>query len=182
MKKIVVITVLAGALGWVARADETTADTTATNAAPGASPALAWNPAPASVDYVGRLGVGLIVGEPTGASVKYWFNDKMAVDGAAGWSFHDHSDFYVHGDVLWHDFDLLPVSHGLLPVYFGVGAMGRIRNDNRDNEVGIRVPVGVSYMFDRAPVDVFVEVAPGVDVAPTVRADITGGVGIRYWF
>jgi hypothetical protein len=37
-------------------------------------------------------------------------------------------------------------------------------------------------MFDNAPVDVFAEIAPAVDVSPDVRGEITGGVGIRYWF
>jgi hypothetical protein len=37
-------------------------------------------------------------------------------------------------------------------------------------------------MFDNMPVDVFVEVAPAIDVAPDVRGEVTGGVGIRYWF
>ena len=41
----------------------------------------------------GRFGAGIIIGEPTGASLKYWLNDTMAVDGAFGWSFHDDSGF-----------------------------------------------------------------------------------------
>jgi len=54
----------------------------------------ATNTTPAYRSYTGekRLGVGVIVGEPTGASVKYWLNDTLAVDGAAGWSLHDHTD------------------------------------------------------------------------------------------
>ncbi len=129
-----------------------------------------------------RLGAGLIIGEPTGASVKYWLNDTMAVDGAAGWSWHNHTDFYLHSDVLWHDFDLLPVAQGQLPVYFGLGGLVRFRDANNDNQVGIRVPVGISYIFANAPVDVFAELAPALDVAPNVRGEMMGGVGIRYWF
>jgi hypothetical protein len=128
------------------------------------------------------LGAGIIVGEPTGASLKYWLNDMMAVDGALGWSFRDDSDFYLQSDVLWHNFNLIPVSSGRAPVYFGVGGLVRFRDDNHDDQVGIRVPVVVSYMFDNAPVDVFVEIGPALDVAPDVQGEITGGVGIRYWF
>ena len=139
-------------------------------------------PVNALTDYAGKFGIGAMVGEPTGASLKYWLNDTVAIDGAVGWSFHEDSNLYLHSEVLWHNFDLLPVSHGRLPVYFGVGALARFRDQNHDNEVGIRVPVGLCYLFENAPVDVFVEVAPAIDVAPGVRGEITGGVGVRYWF
>lgn len=128
----------------------------------------------------GRLGAGIILGEPIGASLKYWFNNTLAIDGATGWSSHDDTDLYVHSDVLWHNFDLIPVSRGRMPVYFGVGGLVRFRDNNQDNQVGIRVPVGVSYLFDNAPVDVFVEIGPALDVAPDVQGEITGGGGIRY--
>jgi hypothetical protein len=89
---------------------------------------------------------------------------------------------YLHGDVLWHDFDLIPVSQGRLPLYFGVGGLVRVRDDNYNNQIGVRAPVGLSYMFDNLPVDVFVEVAPAIDLTPAVRGEVTGGIGIRYWF
>ena len=135
-----------------------------------------------SENYAGRLGAGIIIGEPIGGSLKYWFNNTVAIDGAIGWSSHDNTELYVHSDVLWHNFDLIPVSRGRLPVYFGVGGLIRFRDNNEDNQVGIRVPVGLSYMFDNAPVDIFVEIAPAIDVAPNVQGEITGGIGIRYWF
>lgn len=166
----VIVSVAAALSGLKVRADESTAMTT------GSTPTVS------TTSSAGKLGVGLIVGEPTGISAKYWLNDTLALDGAVGWSSHDHTDLYLHSDVLWHNFDLLPVSRGSLPVYFGVGGLVRFRDDNRDNDVGVRVPVGVSYLFDTAPIDVFAEIAPAVDVAPSVRGEITGGVGIHYWF
>lgn len=133
-------------------------------------------------DYVHKLGAGIIIGEPTGGSVKYWLNRNMAVDGAAGWSTHDHSSLYFQGDLLWHQFGLFPINEGRLPLYIGVGGLVRFRDDHRDDQAGVRVPVGVSYMFENTPVDVFAEVAPTLDVAPEARGEITGGVGIRFWF
>ncbi len=35
-----------------------------------------------------RFGAGIILGEPTGVSLKYWLNDTMAIDGAIGASFN----------------------------------------------------------------------------------------------
>ena len=132
-----------------------------------------------------RFGAGIILGEPTGASLKYWLNDTMAIDGAIGASYNDDdnndSDFYLHADVLWHNFDLIKVPKGRLPVYFGIGSLVRFRDDE-DNQVGVRVPVGLSYMFDDAPIDIFAEIGPAIDMAPDVRGEVTGGIGIRFWF
>lgn len=46
-------------------------------------------------DYLARrFEAGAIFGEPTGASLKYWFNDTWAIDGVLGWAFHqDDIDF-----------------------------------------------------------------------------------------
>jgi len=51
-----------------------------------------------SDNYTGRLGAGIIIGEPIGGSLKYWFNDTLAIDGAIGWSSHDDTDLYVHSE------------------------------------------------------------------------------------
>lgn len=170
MNKTTIAAAVAILFGLYARADENTMTTH--DATPSYSVIRSPN----------RFGAGIIVGEPTGASLKYWLNDTLAVDGAVGWSFHDHTDAYFHSDILWHDFDLIPVSQGRLPVYFGAGGMVRFRDDRHDNQVGIRLPVGVSYIFDNTPVDIFAEVAPVIGLAPDVRGEVTGGIGIRYWF
>lgn len=133
-------------------------------------------------DYAGKFGVGILLGEPTGLSAKYWLNDTVAIDGAAGWSYYDNSQFYLHSDLLFHNFDLIPVSKGKMGVYLGGGAFVRFRDEHHDNEAGVRVPVGLDYLFENAPVDIFVEFAPGMDLTPSTRADFSGGIGIRYWF
>jgi len=180
MKKTLLVALLSVGFGVAAYSQSSTTTTSATNlyVQPAPFPPLASN-------YDHRFGAGIILGEPTGFSLKYWLNDRMAVDGALGASFQhsdeDESSFYMHGDVLWHNFDLLPVPSGRLPVYFGVGGLLRVRDD-QDNEVGIRVPVGLSYMFENAPIDVFVEIGPALDLAPNVRGEVTGGIGVRFWF
>lgn len=183
LNRIFLTITLAAAPGLVARATDavsTNANTNAT-AATSAMPKQSYEGS-SDNNYAGHFGAGVTLGEPIGASVKYWFNNTMAIDGALGWSYRDDTDLYLHSDVLWHDFNLIPVSQGRLPFYFGVGALVRFRHGHHDNQAGIRVPVGVSYMFENAPVDVFVEIAPALDVAPSLHGEVTGGIGIRYWF
>jgi hypothetical protein len=136
-----------------------------------------------------KLGLGVILGEPTGFSVKYWLDEEHAIDGAAAWSFWDGDGFQLQGDYLWHNFDLLENPGGVngkLPVYFGVGARlkfrdGEGRHDDDDTVFGIRAPFGISYLFDGEPFDLFAEVAPILDLAPDVELNVSLAVGMRFY-
>ncbi|HEY3761109.1 MAG TPA: hypothetical protein VGN23_05125 [Verrucomicrobiae bacterium] len=132
-------------------------------------------------DFAHSLSAGLMVGEPTGPTVKYFLTDVLAVDGAFGWSPFPHADMEFHADILYHDFNLIHVDEGRLPVYVGAGAFVRFRH-NADNQGGIRIPFGISYMFQDIPVDIFAEVGPAIVLTPDVRGEIVGGIGARYRF
>jgi opacity protein-like surface antigen len=179
MKKVAILAVMAGLIGLVAQAADSVNNRTNGDSTLATTPKSSYS---SDQGHAGRFGAGATFGEPIGADVKYWFNETMAIDGAMGYSFHDNTILYLHSDVLWHDFHLFPVSQGQLPLYFGVGTLARFRNDGNANEVGIRAPVGISYILENAPVDIFMEVAPTLDIAPGVRGEVTGGIGIRYWF
>ena len=133
------------------------------------------------VDGGTRFGVGVILGEPSGLSLKYFLTDTFAVDGALGWSFHNETDFHIHSDALWHIHDLFDTNEGQLSLYFGVGARVKFR-EHAEDRIGVRIPLGVSYKFDRAPVDLFVEVAPIIDFTPSTDGSFSAAVGARYWF
>jgi hypothetical protein len=175
MKKLLLASAMVLAVGTAAKA----ADGSTSGAESSTSNGLTTS---TSTDPLDRpFEAGVIFGEPTGLSLKYWFSDKVAVDGGLGWSFDDDTDLQVHSDVLWHTFELLPVSEGALAFYFGVGVRAQFR-DNRDDVVGIRIPVGVNYLFEQVPVSIFAEVAPVLDVAPDTDGDFMAGIGARYRF
>jgi hypothetical protein len=127
------------------------------------------------------LGAGVMLGEPTGVSLKYWLSETSAIDGVIGWSFSDRDDFQVHSDYLYHLFDVIPIESGRLPLYFGGGLRYKLR-DGRDDLFGIRAVAGLSYHFDDLPIDIFFEAGPILDVAPDVDVRYTVGIGARYWF
>ena len=126
-----------------------------------------------------NFGLGIILGEPTGVSAKLWTSGDNAFDFAAAWSFKGNGHLLLQADYVWHIFRLIPVSSGKLPFYVGVG--GRVVLDN-DPLIGVRVPLGLDYMFSNAPVDIFVELVPILDLAPSTDFDFGGGIGARYWF
>ena len=138
--------------------------------------------APYTGDYVNHLGVGFQLGAPIGVTAKYWLTDNYAVDGAFGYSPYSHSSVEMHADFLLNDFDMLTPESGRMPVYFGGGLLVRIRNDGRSSLGGFRFPVGVSYMFEDMPFDIYAELAPEIIFAPFFRGGIDGAVGFHYWF
>jgi len=125
------------------------------------------------------VGLGLIVGEPTGVSFKYWTGSTTAIDAALAWSFIDGGAFHIHGDYLFHNMRLISVPEGLLPFYYGIGA--RIKTAN-DTKLGVRVPLGLAYLFQSAPVDIFLEIVPILDLTPKTDFAINAALGARYYF
>ena len=133
-------------------------------------------PLPAGAD----VGIGLIAGEPTGFSFKWWNEGGTAIDMATGWSLGDNN-FYIHGDYLWHRVIEDEKIGGSAPIYFGIGARMILR-DEKDSKFGVRIPIGLDYLFDNGRFDVFVEIAPIFNVIPKTDFDLSGGVGVRYYF
>lgn len=124
------------------------------------------------------VGVGVVLGEPTGLSGKIWTGEKTAIDAALAWSFAGSGYIHMHSDLLIHSF-AIDVHQGQLPLYLGIGA--KLEIGSRFG-AGIRVPFGIAYLFDSAPVDAFFELVPVFNLIPATVISLEGGVGIRYFF
>ncbi len=124
------------------------------------------------------IGAGLIIGEPTGFSAKYWLSSNDALDGGVAWSMTNNW-FHVHADYLRHFFDVIPVEVGQLPLYAGIGVR---LGFGTDFVIGARIPLGINYLFEDYPIDIFLEVVPGILITPDTKFDMGGGIGVRYWF
>lgn len=125
------------------------------------------------------FGLGLILGEPTGFAFKGWIDSRSAVDGALAWSFLHSTSFHVHADYLIHTEK--PTKREDMPVYYGIG--GRIKAGGRGGDrIGIRVVGGLAYYIPDSPIDIFVELAPILDFAPSTDFQVNGGIGARYFF
>ena len=156
-----------------------------------------------------RVGVGSVLGEPTGFSIKIWRSDaydfkavvnhfedyaKLWIYSRSFWLPKKHAwdfclavpvlpegNFHIHCDYLTHFYRMLPPNVGMMPVYCGIG--WRLRGgDDADLHLGLRFVTGVDYFIPRVPVDVFWEVAPIIDFKPDWGLDINIGMGIRYNF
>ncbi len=129
------------------------------------------------VSKAGDFGLGLILGNPTGFSGKYWLNNKNAVDGALGWHLGDQS-VQIHGDYLWHTFDVIKKSSFKFDLYYGIGA----RFVGPSGKFGVRGPIGLSHEFKNPDIETFVEFALDLNFAPVVGLDADLLLGARYYF
>lgn len=144
---------------------------------------------PAVLKAQGRFGFGFIVGDPTGFSWNYKMGQN-ALDGGVGFSPFDR--FRVHVDYLWVAH---PFNEQHLSLTYGVGgAVGFGRTEylvsddryvyfSRDvaTGVGIRGPVGLHYMIPRSPVELTLELAPILILAPDSGFGFDGGLAIRFY-
>lgn len=125
------------------------------------------------------FGLGLILGEPTGVSGKQWIDSKRAVDGAVAWSFEKEAAMHLHADLLFHTPSSSRTNASRLLFYYGIG--GRIKFAD-ESKAGLRVPLGLDYLSSGAPIDIFFEIVPLLDLAPKTDFTLNAAIGIRYFF
>lgn len=145
--------------------------------------------APPTTTEKGVFGIGLIVGEPTGISGKYYIGDDMALDFAVGATFIGRG-LQMHGDFLFHPFILQNTKTFVFPFYTGAGIRIARRDPGdmveRHTRLGIRAVVGGLLDFREIPIDIFFEGALVGDYQ-TIEGDAFGldfnvSAGVRYYF
>lgn len=119
---------------------------------------------------------GVVLGEPTGLSAKFWRSGTTAFDAAVAWSFGKEESLHLHANYLLHNW--LEVDEGVLNWYYGLGARVLLSGESR---FGARVPVGMQYFIPSSRLGLFFEVAPIFDLVPSTEFGVNGGIGIRYF-
>lgn len=124
---------------------------------------------------VQAVGVGVILGEPTGLSLSF---GRFPVLGIA-WSIdnflHLHIDYWLineklGGPTLW---------------YFGLGGQLGLMGSYGDKENGFglaaRFPLGLQWWLSKR-FELFVEAVPGFQILPATGFAWDAGLGLRYHF
>ena len=128
------------------------------------------------------FGIGIILGQPTGFSVKSWTNEKNALDFGLGFSFaKDDNRIHIHADYLWHSFGAINSTERFV-LYYGPGLKIKTGKHNEDAVLGIRGVFGVAWIAHNAPVDIFFELAPVMNFVPGTGFNMDAGFGARYYF
>jgi len=126
------------------------------------------------------FGLGMILGEPIGISGKYWTSSSTAFDFGVGYSFENNSYLNLHADYLFHSKNIFDTSEDI-SLYYGPGARLRFV-ENATTRLGFRFDVGLVWIPRHTPIDVFIEIAPLLDIIPETDFSMNGGIGVRYFF
>ncbi len=124
-------------------------------------------------------GLGIRLGEPSGVDAKFYLANQHAIDAAVAWAFSDGGGVHLQADYIFHN-QSFQVEDAKFPLYVGVGARWKI-NDGVSNQFGVRVPIGLNYWLGN-DFDVFIEVAPILDLSPSTEARLNASIGAHYWF
>ncbi len=128
----------------------------------------------------GPFGLGLMVGNFNGITMKYKVGSANAIAAGAHIPLGKNRGIGVYGDYLF----ILPNAiHLDVPahfLYYGLGA--GLYTGGSDLALGVRIPFGLGVpIYD--VMEVFLEIVPSLGVIPEVGFDFfNAGLGFRYFF
>lgn len=132
------------------------------------------------------VGVGVILGEPTGLSGAWRGQGASTCDIALAWSVPG-SSLHLHSDYLYELLSFRDPASPVVdfPVYIGAGARVRIGegfHNGHANLLGLRFPVGMGVRGGEVPVEGFLELAPVLVLYSDLRLTADAALGVRVFF
>ena len=135
----------------------------------------------------GTIGVGIVIGEPTGICGRLYLQDDQAIQGAVGVAFIG-GGLQLHADYAFHPYILQSRETFVLATYVGPGLRVVQYSDGRDSSffaLGVRAVGGLLFDF-KNPLDAFFEVAGvleyGFADGEGAGVAFNAGAGVRYYF
>ena len=126
------------------------------------------------------FGLGILLGQPSAISAKLWTTSSTAFDFGLGYSFESQNRVHIHADYLFHVKNIFNTTENI-SLYYGPGARLKLY-ENDDSRFGVRFDVGLVWIPRNTPIDVFLEIAPILDIIPETSFAMNGGIGVRYFF
>ena len=143
----------------------------------------------ASPSAGGPFGLGIMLGDPTGITGKYWTSGNTAVTFGVASSWHDTLEVFI--DHNWHFTSAFSANAPLIP-YIGIGAgllfdtYERYNRDiyyrDRSTSLALRIPLGIEFLPRTVPIGAFVEITPAVTLSAGMPGRIQAALGARYYF
>lgn len=132
------------------------------------------------------LGVGIVLGVPTGVSLGYRIASKRHFSTAIAWSAPDKS-FHLHLDYLFEVTQIVDPNAPMyqFPLYAGLGTRVQVEQDRDGGQrslMGIRAPIGLTFLPQVIPFEVFAEIVPVMLLYPSTDITFDGAIGARYYF
>ncbi len=144
-----------------------------------------------SMTYAQRsaTGFGIILGDPTGLTLKHWTSRDQAIAASLGGSYFGAPRIGV--DYLWHfnafrsNVVLLYADAGVA-VGFGKGVRwwgdrGYKYYDRSETRLGVRGMFGVNVLPRGVPLEFFLELGPLIGITPGFGSAIDVALGMRFY-
>jgi hypothetical protein len=120
-------------------------------------------------------GFGLIIGDPTGVTAKYWQDKNVAYEFAFG-SQLARAGIGVHADYLYHLYLFEDAPQA--PLYIGGGIF--LGGSETTISTGGRGVAGWSYLFDE-PFEIFMQLSPNCALLPEIEFFFSFSIGARLY-
>jgi hypothetical protein len=134
-----------------------------------------------------NLGLGVVIGSPTGLALKYTLSKQSAIAMHAGWSFISNKGFHLTGDYQYLFPMVIETAEGAsisdLTPYIVAGGRFRLKEDDVADEddfhLGLRIGGGIEYLIQKF--GFFLELVPVVDLVPATEFDWEYGIGFLFY-
>ena len=134
------------------------------------------------------VGLGLNIGTNTGLGVKYGFGDfdLLANIGLADFRV-DPFALGVDAALSYQVYDIEIDRNNHMPVTVGIGGnVNFVFDDKAKIDVSLLVPVGIEYTFNKVPFNLYLRLAPGVQIFKNSDVDFgfdfQANIGVLYMF
>jgi hypothetical protein len=131
-----------------------------------------------TVPAANDVGVGVMIGKPSGVTGKYWLTDVTALDVNLGQDLDYH--YNVSADLLIH-----PNLSAVAKPYIGLGAelfVTDLHQYGTQSDFGLRAPLGIEILPKGYSVGFYGEVAPGFILTNDVHFFLQSTIGARFYF
>jgi hypothetical protein len=126
--------------------------------------------------------LGLFLGQPTGVSFRLGLGSEQSLEAKAAWNLGSKSDTAAvtfQANWLLEFPGIFAVAERDFPLYVGAGAQVDVGSTT---SVGVRIPGGLVYRFEKAPIELNFELGLGMQLFPATTFVGSGGLGARYRF
>lgn len=132
-------------------------------------------------------GMGLMIGDWSGVALKMFLSENTALDFGFGAQVgatnakneNEGTRIRLHGDYLMHNRTAIQ-STEKFPIHYGVGAYANMGGGYQD-DFGVRTVIGLCYIVQQAPLDLFLDLVPYVQLDPSVGFGLGASIGVRYY-
>lgn len=136
-----------------------------------------------------RTGFGIVLGDPTGLTLKHWISSSQALAAYLGGSYYGAPR--LGADYLWH-FDAFQsrivqlYADAGIAIGFGKavrwwGDRGYKYYSSEQARIGVRGMFGLNVAPRRTPLELFLEFGPLITIAPGFASSIDIALGMRFY-